>query len=154
MRTSSDIFGDCASVSGKSIGEFLAERIEVIRISVMTQRPDRYDLRLIHRFDHWIDTRKIVFASAVDERPRNTLTRDGDPQLAQQVVIVMGVFVVLCFLDQIPPPGILPMKRRTLKPGQKKGWEDPRSLCHGYRLANGAVGSRMLQNQMGKSMEY
>src|SRR4051812_5470381 len=121
MRALGDVAGGGAGVSGEAQSEGLVERVAIVGIAVMTQVPDRQDGVTPLGLQEGIDVRKIVSAAAfVDERPWYAFPRDGDAELAQHPVILVGMDPVLRLLAQVPAALVLPLEGRAFEAGEEE----------------------------------
>ncbi len=106
-----DIPGSCTTIAGKAQHELFRKWIQVIRVPVVAEIPDRKYLCLIYRVDHRIDKRKVVLTrTLVHQRPGYTFPRNGNTEVAQQLVICLSMFTVLRFLNEVAPLLIPPEK--------------------------------------------
>src|SRR3954470_21718965 len=132
MRPLRDVARRGAGVGGKTGREALVERVAIVGIAVMAQVPDRQDRVAPLRLQEGIDVGEIVSAAAfVHERPGYAFPRDGDAELAQHAVILVGMDPVLRLLAQVAAALVLPLERRAFEAGEEEGREDAVALRHG-----------------------
>jgi len=124
-----------SAVTGELGWKLIGERIGFIGIAVVAEVPDREDLSLVHRRYDGVEEREVVLAIALNEGPWNPLTRYGDAETAEEVIVLFSVLTVACFLHQVPTSLVFPKERGALEAGQKEGGENPGATNHeaGYR---------------------
>jgi hypothetical protein len=143
-----DVLSSGSAITGKLGWKVIGERIGLIGIAVVAEVPDREDLSLVHGRYDGVEEREVVLALALNEGPWHPLTRYGDAEAAEDLIVLFRVLTVACFLNQVSTSLVLPKERGTLEAGQKEGRENPGATNHegGYppilsTAATGITGS-------------
>src|SRR5688500_18770950 len=146
------VLGDIARggrrISREARDEGLAERVEIVRIAVMAQVPDRQDVVAPLRLEERVDIGEVVSSAAlVDERPGNALARHTDAERMQHPVILVGVALVLGLLAQVATPTLVPQESRAFEARQEEGGEDALAAAHVKAFATRSLtcGSGMIR---------